>query len=88
VWGKGGVEAGPLQRDVGELLVREAGAQAAAAAAHFSSEVVRGCDVRARRWSWDRKGRDEKRTGKSGENAKSYTHAGRNLSISIQENSR
>jgi hypothetical protein len=81
------VEAGPLQRDVGELLVREAAAQAAAAA-HFSSEVVRGCDVRARRCSWDRKGSDEKTTGKSGENAKSYTHTGRNLSISIQENSR
>jgi len=37
------VEAGPLQRDVDELLVREAGAQSAssAAAAHCSSEVVR-----------------------------------------------
>jgi len=43
VWSEGGVEAGPLQRDVDELLVREAGAQSAssAAAAHCSSEVVR-----------------------------------------------
>lgn len=39
---EGGAEAGLLQRDVDELLVRKAGAQAAAGsgAAHFSSEVV------------------------------------------------
>lgn len=36
--GEAGAEAGLLQREVDELLVREAGAQAAA---HFSSKVVR-----------------------------------------------
>ena len=60
-----GAEAGLLQREVDELLVREAGAEAAAAAAHFlfrAGTVVRG----ARGWSSDGKRRDERdRVGKS-----------------------
>ena len=59
-----GAEAGLLQREVDELLVREAGAEAAAAAAHFRFRA--GTVVRARRWSSDGNRRDERdRVGKS-----------------------
>ena len=55
-----GAEAGLLQREVDELLVREAGAEAAAAAAHFLFRA--GTVVRARRWSSDGNTRDERET--------------------------
>jgi hypothetical protein len=85
VGGEGGAEAGLLQRDVDELLVREAGAQSAsaAAAAHFSSEVLRweisyGGVGMCEQGDGAGTGTEEMREkGKSGEKAKSFTHTGK-----------
>jgi len=60
-----GAEAGLLQREVDELLVREAGAEATGAAAHFrfrAGTVVRGArgwelgweETRRERQSWEK----------------------------------